>query len=420
MAKAKEGQMVQLDPAVILADDNSRFGLKQSRIESLAADILQTGRVREAVEVIPISNANGHSYRLLTGFYRHAAILLLNKDGAGLTLPATVVGEVDPAEKVRLQITENTERENMSPMDMAIAMQRLMDAGLSRIKIREMFPRESTSKRGGKPQPASNAWLNIHLSFLKFPEKIQKLIHNGDLGVAAAYELTRVSSDKWDKVLEHAQAERTKFLEREDRDEEKYLKEERVAADLQAKADEAKKKLEEAEAQAKEDEAKYTTVAEKAKAAYEATQQKGLDAKSKKERQNAFTEAEKERKALETKSQASTTTATRVKEIQTKTAELAQEKAAKLKEARSLKTPAQSKAKAVSGVDVKKAAQEVGAGSGPVMLNASEMRKIVAELALPGSNMKITEIGVALQQCFMGVTTDKQLYKALEKVVGKK
>src|SRR5271154_1872811 len=79
MAKSKEvtsGELVRLDPAVILADSNTRFSLKPSRVESLAKSILERGEVLEPVEVEVIPNPeNGQKYRLTTGFYRLAAVV---------------------------------------------------------------------------------------------------------------------------------------------------------------------------------------------------------------------------------------------------------------------------------------------------------------------------------------------------------
>ena len=59
-----------------------------------------------------------------------------------------------------------------------------------------------------------------------------------------------------------------------------------------------------------------------------------------------------------------------------------------------------------------------GASTQYVALNASEMRKVVSELALPGGSTKVVEIGKAFIRCFAGETTDKELYRELVKIVG--
>src|ERR1700690_1387594 len=102
MAKkqAQEEGLLQLDPAIVLADDNTRFNLKDSRISSLAESIVAQNGVMEPVEVEPIENANGYKYRLTTGYYRLAAVKQLNVSGAGLTIPALVHKTADATDRL--------------------------------------------------------------------------------------------------------------------------------------------------------------------------------------------------------------------------------------------------------------------------------------------------------------------------------
>src|SRR5271154_6125963 len=159
MAKSKEvtsGELVRLDPAVILADSNTRFSLKPSRVESLAKSILERGEVLEPVEVEKIdASVNGHQYRLTTVFYRLAAVSQLNLTGAGLTVPAIIRPIPTPQERLRRQLAENMERENQSPMDQAVAIESLLASGLTKMEVREIFSRPG-GRKGNKIQPASN------------------------------------------------------------------------------------------------------------------------------------------------------------------------------------------------------------------------------------------------------------------------
>lgn len=428
MAKQKavpEGTLIHLDPIHILADDNVRFGLKDTRIASLAADILEKGGVMVPVEVsmLPEGSSNGHTHRLTTGFYRHAAVAKLNTEGAGLTLPAILKSSETDIERLKRQLSENTERENMSPMDIAVAVKRLMDAGQSRIDVRTIFSRPGGSKKGGKPQPASNSWLNIHLSFLAFPADIKKLIHTGELGVAAAYELSRLPAEKWPSVVERAQSERQKQTEREERDEEKYLKEQSKAEELAAKVQVEEKKVAAAQAEVDKDATALEAATVAAGAAYEMTKGK-LDAKAKKEAQKAFQEAEKTRQGLAAKLEAATKDLTKVSESKSKVEALASEKAQKLAQARAAApagaAKASTKSTAVGPGDVKKAAQETGASSGHVALNAAQMRQLINELTLAGGAPKVKQIGESFRRAFTGEITDKQLYRDLCKVTGEK
>src|SRR5438132_13277129 len=118
------------DPKDVVADDNIRFNLKSLRTEELAQSILEQGQVLQPVGVhFPNGEKKPH---LIFGFYRHAAVLALNKEGAGLKLPAIVLSPEDVVARMKTQIAENAQREDMSPMDRAVAMKRLLDASVDR------------------------------------------------------------------------------------------------------------------------------------------------------------------------------------------------------------------------------------------------------------------------------------------------
>jgi len=419
-AKNEAGELVRLDPGVILADSNTRYGLKQSRVESLAKSILERGEVLEPVEVEPLAEAssNGHRYRLTTGFYRLAAVSSLNLTGAGLTVPAIVRPIPTPQERLRRQLAENMERENQSPMDQAVAIKSLLDSGLTKMEVREIFSRPG-GRKGNKVQPASNSFVNMTLSFLELPKPIQEKIHDGRVGVAAAYELTKVPAEKRTQVLERAEEERQKALEQEEKDEEKLLANEKKTAEEKAKREALLKEVTDAEAKVT---AARTLLAERTKAAeraYDLSKAKHADAKAKKDAISAFKKAEQDRQLSEADVLAVAKEHDDLRLKLEKKEALIAEKAAKLKQARASAPAGAAAAKsgAVGSGDVKKAAAREGVSTNYVPLNASEMRKVVSELALPGGSPKVVSIGQALVRCFAGESTDKELYKELVKAV---
>lgn len=423
MAKQVVEGLTQLDPSVILADENSRFGLKRLRIESLMQSILEQGGVMQPVEVEPIEGAGKGEpqYRLTAGFYRHAAVSELNeKQNAGLTLPAIVKPLGDPTMRLKRQLAENMERENQSPMDKAIAIKKLEDAGVPRLEIRKIFSTPG-GRKGLSLQPASNAFINMTLSFLDLPKAIQEKIHDGRVGVAAAYELTKVSPDKRADVLERAEADRIKAIEVEEKDEEKYLNSIKKAEEAKAKeaaAAEALKKAEaDIEAAKKDAEELLKVAAEKYQAA------KVAKGEEKAKAEEAFKAAESFAKAADKKVETLTGTISKLSAQSEKAAKLAAEKLAQLANARkTAKADAANKGKqAVGSKDVKKAAAAEGASTQYVKLNATEMRRIIDDLALaPGSFPKVREIMKAIKSCFDGVTTDRQLYSQLATLTGEK
>lgn len=247
-AKAPSADIVlQLDPADILADDNIRHSLRDGDVDRLIASIVDRGGIQEpvSVEVIEGATAAPH-YRLIKGFYRHAAATKMNLQAAGITVPALVRHPQDETERLKLQVAENVARASLSPIDTAYSIQRLLAAGVSRADIRSLFSRAGVGKAGAGVTPMSNAWLNMHLQMLELPADIIAKIHNGEVSMAAAYELSRVPEERRAIVLEKALAETAKEQEREEKDEEKFLKQSKKVEDAQAKEAEAETAIEEA------------------------------------------------------------------------------------------------------------------------------------------------------------------------------
>lgn len=416
----ENAEVLMLDPDLILADDNSRFGLKRLRIESLMQSILDQGGVMQPVEVEPIEPVNGKEYRLTAGFYRHAAVTELNtKQNAGILLPVIQHETTDDTERLKRQLAENMERENQSPMDKATAIRKLVDAGISKVDIRKIFSTPG-GRKGLTLQPASNSFINMTLSFLELPKAIQEKIHNGTVGVAAAYELTKVSPDKRAVVLERAEADRIKAIESEEKDEAKFLDSERKAAEAREKAEQVTKDLEAAKVLAASLEADVKAKQEAAAAAYKAA--KAAKGEDKEKADEAFKAAEAEAKAVEKASERAESDIAKLGEKSEKVAKTAAELAERLSNARkAVKTNAGNKGKtAVGQGDVKKAAADSGNATGPVKLTASQMREALLDHSRPGAFPKVREMLLAVIECFDGVTTPGQMYAKLGTMTGEK
>ncbi|MGH7183495.1 MAG: hypothetical protein ACREJN_16170 [Nitrospiraceae bacterium] len=426
-------KLVQLDPNDILADDNSRFGLKKYRMERLAAEIVAAGGVTTPIEVEPLpkNHPSNKSYRLTAGFYRHAAVTHLNENGgAGLLLPAMVHVVDTPLNRLKRQLSENMERENQSPMDKAIAIARLMNENVPALDIRKIFATPG-GRKGMTIQPASGSFISMHLSFLDFPKPIQAKIHDGLIGVAAAYELSKVPLDKRQAVLDRIEAERIAEIDRAEAAETKFLEQEKKISEAGEKVEAIAK---EAEDVSKEAESAATVLAEASKTheaainasvdAFKAKSKIGLTPEEKKAAEAAYKvtmeaakEAEKNQKDADSSKKAAEKVAEKLKTAK----ERAQANAEKLAAARRGR-PSRAEAPeagSASPAEVRRAVgQTPGAGTGPVPLNATEMRKVVEELTLPGPYDQVREIGKIFKACFSGATTPSQLLTELAKVTG--
>lgn len=403
--------IIMLAPEALVATKNIRFGLKKYRVEALAESIKEFGRVHTPLTVEPIDGTGTYSIR--AGHYRQAAVLKLNKEGAGLQLPCVIEEPTGDQDRLRYQISENLDRENLSPMDMAIAIKDLLDTGMQKVEIREMFMRPG---RDLKMQPLSNAMLNIYLSCLEFPKAIQTKIHNGHFSVSDAYKLSTKPKELWQEILDRAEADRIALADAEDNQETKFLATEHKQAEAEAKAKadaeayaSAQKIAADADAQAKE---RRAAVLEAFKAA-NAIPAKNKDAK--KTAEDALKAKEAEAKAAE---KAATDTAAAAEKAAKKVEAnntTAADRKKKLEEARAASAATPPKGK----LDIDKAAAKV-TGTGTVALTAPEMRKVISDFCLPGSFPKVAEIAKAIQRCFSGVTTDDQCLSELGYLTGER
>lgn len=411
-----EPVLVNLDPATILAEaeNNVRFGDLTGGVEELKASIAEVGGVLQPVLVMPLDPPQGKfSYLLRAGFRRHKAVSELNKVGAGMTIPAVIRTDGDI---LREQIAENLQRKNLSPMDTAVALKKAFDSGLTRQQVRELFPRPSGKK--GAPEPASNAWVNMILSFLDLPKEMQKDIHEGSIGVKAAYQLTRIAPDKRAAVVERAKADRQKEIDNEAAEEQKWLDANKRLEEAQKKAEETEGQLGAAQAEVELAEVAVNQAQQTATGLYQTTLKATGD--NKKKALEAFKAAETDAKGAEKKLVEAQKALSKLKGVSEKSSKTVTAIKEKLEAARSAKAakPAGGKVKPVSEGDVSKAAKAVGAEGGPVKLNAADMRKTIEDLALPGTYPMVAAIGAAIKECFDGITTPGQMLKKLAKLTG--
>lgn len=443
MSTTQESPDLMLDPGVILADSNSRYSLKKIRIERLKDNILQVGGVLQNIVVEPLEEpVDGKTHRLVAGFYRHAAVEMANKEGAGLLLPAKVRATATDVEALRLQLAENMERENQSPMDRAVAIQMALDLGIPKPEVMQMFATPG-GRKGLKMQPVSNSYINIHLSFLKLPKTIQSKIHDGRIAVTGAMEMVKIKEKaekagedpaaKLKAVEEELEASRIAEIDADEKEEEKFLESAKKQEERDLKAQEATKELETAKAAEKAAGEKVliagTDLEAKTQAATDLYSKskiaKGEDAKVAKEQWQAAETALKT--AMKAEEDAKVEHGKLVKTLERltgkvqKASDVAAERKKKLEEARakSKQGPAkEEKPAAAAATAVKKAANKVGAGTGPVALTTREFKQSLEGLLLPSGMPKVTAIGKAILAHWAGETTDNQLVTALAVITG--
>ena len=409
-------QIVHLDPSHVLADprENIRFGSKAMSRQALMDSILEQGGVMEPVEVQVLKPpVDGKTHRLIFGFGRHAAVAELNAtQEAGLTLPC-IVRDVADADRTKRQIAENVNRESLSPMDKAVAIQRLIDEGVEKPEIRRIFTSVG-GKKGNEARALSNAMLNIYLRFLDLPKTMQEKIHDGRVGVAAAYMLGKVPPEKRAAVLERAEKDRQEQLDLEEKDEAKYLEAEAKVAETADKAKAAESEVE----TAKEDVAKAEALVTDKTQAYGKIKNEilAMDRPATAADAERLKAAEADKKGSEKTLKDAKTRLNKAQGTATSAAELAAEKKAQLEAARkAVKSTkgksGKSKGEGISREDVKKAAKGENTTTGVVALGIGDIRQTMKDIVSGklGADDRVAAVAKCFKDCFDGKDTEKEL-----------
>lgn len=419
-----ERTVIQIPVGKISVDDNIRFSLLPARVARLADIITSDGTVKNPIEVVDIGSGE---YMLETGAYRLAA----STKAGFATVPAFIVESKSDVDRLKSQLSENFDRQDMTLMDCAVAIKKMFAAGMDRAAIRTYFARP-TGNKGTEMRPASNSWVNIINVLNDMSKKIQMSAHVGDLSFRAIYELSKHPKAERDVIYNAALEARAAEIEDENKLDAKLEKSEEKTKKIETAAAEAETKVKETSTELE----KTQTALKEADAALKTAKTKAIRASESKFNapENADVVKKAELVAAEKEANDAVTAATKLKESLTKKVKTleskvetvkttAEDRAAKLKQLREAAKSGEApkkKATSVSDDDVKKAAKKVGSvpDSGPVKLNATEMRNVIRDLQLPGSTANVILIAKAFDECFAGSITDNQLLKRLALITG--
>jgi ParB/RepB/Spo0J family partition protein len=164
------------------APDNPRH--KVGDVSGLVASMKAVG-VLEPI-IVAEAGENGR-YPLIAGARRVTAARLAEL----VTIPA-MVRSLDGVQRALAMTTENTERENLTPLEEATAYQWLMSFGLDV---------ETVSQHTGR----STAELDGRLAVLKLPAKVQKMLRDRSMEWAEAALLTQLAEypEDIDQAVKH-------------------------------------------------------------------------------------------------------------------------------------------------------------------------------------------------------------------------
>lgn len=154
---------------------NPRKKFCEVSLSDLADSISRQG-VLQPVAVRPLADPD--RYELIYGERRYRASLLAGKED----IPA-VIHDVDEATAFEIALTENIQREDMTPTDEGKAFQSLIDSGRHDVK--------SVALLFGK----SEAYIRTRLNFAVLIPELALLLEQDEITVSVASEICRYSED---------------------------------------------------------------------------------------------------------------------------------------------------------------------------------------------------------------------------------
>lgn len=382
--------VVPLSLDQVVLGENIRCELKPYKIENLAKKILAMGGIHTALKVEPHDNG---TYLLREGYYRYAAALWLEEHGHTITLPCIIEPvTLSRRERIFKQLSENRDRENLSPLEIARTIQLLVAEDTPREEIMDRFSRPGRGKTPTGMEPMSEAAYSYYLRYTELPAEAQQMLHHGTLAVGAA-----------NRILDERDPEKRAqlLLDAEDKRRQRVAREGKQLANEVAKQQAVLARHHETAETVKELEQQYARKKTASEAAYKAIG--NLKGKARQAPLKAYRVVAAEAGELK---------------IKLKTAQVEKKKAAKeIKRAaathRQVEQQTHKKRTALSERDVKAAL----ADQGRAKLGAIDMRAAVKQWS-QGPYPKVQAIAAIIAKTFDSILTAGQSLRELARVTG--
>ncbi|GAB6184093.1 ParB/RepB/Spo0J family partition protein [Thermodesulfovibrio hydrogeniphilus] len=170
----KDDSLIEIEiERIIPGDAQPRTDFDENSLKELANSIKEKG----IIQPIVVSRVGDGSFRIIAGERRWRAAKI-----AGLQKIPAIVKDVSAAEAVEIALIENIQREDLDPVETAMAFERLIkDYNLTQ---------EELSQRVGKDR----ATIANYLRILKLPDEIKNLIKSGAITMGHAKAIMSLDS----------------------------------------------------------------------------------------------------------------------------------------------------------------------------------------------------------------------------------
>ncbi|MFA4941231.1 MAG: ParB/RepB/Spo0J family partition protein [Patescibacteria group bacterium] len=170
----EKNRILEIEPERIKVNPmqpRSQFG--DSNMDELVESIREYGVIQPLVVT-----KSGGEYELIAGERRLRASKIV-----GLSKVPVIVRDADSQRKLEVALVENLQRENLNPIEAAVAYKKLVDEF--------NLTQEEVARRVGKSRPAvTNA-----LRFLSLPAEVQQAISDGKISEGHAKYLSGLDSE---------------------------------------------------------------------------------------------------------------------------------------------------------------------------------------------------------------------------------
>jgi ParB family transcriptional regulator, chromosome partitioning protein len=165
-SEGERSSILQLDPNAISVNPMQP---RKHFADSHLAELMESIKIYGIIQPLVVTQRNDGGYELIAGERR-----LRSAKALGLGKVPVIVRRADDQEKLELALIENIQRENLNPVETAIAYRKLMDE----FNLRQ----EDMARRVGKSRSAVANCLRL----LDLPEEIQDAIVEGRLSESHA------------------------------------------------------------------------------------------------------------------------------------------------------------------------------------------------------------------------------------------
>lgn len=193
-SRTRRAEQVRIDHLKTIPNIRHELG----DIHELALSIRQRGLI--APLVVRETDEDGH-YEIIAGRRRYEALTRLYDGAPETEIPCEVIEEVTDAETYELMLLENVQRQQLSELEEARALRKLLD-------LNPDLHAGDLAHSLGK----SSSWASSRLRLLDLPDEILSMIDRGDLSFTVADMLRRaqstdkISADEVEEIAEEVAA----------------------------------------------------------------------------------------------------------------------------------------------------------------------------------------------------------------------